>query len=189
MPNTDFSALSQVKGKMNWLPAYGTLPSEAAYKWMFRAAVAPFVLLPLWLLLLALTDTHGNILVSVFILMWVLPLPYFRFSGRRRVLEKHQEGTWYFEAEQRLLVCRDHQQTIAEYVLSEGDKLVAGRFPIRNQQYGRVFLLEYRRPYPHPEVELMAYLYATQQDGQRFLEAAENMAANMNLPLEVSGLP
>ena len=111
-----------------------------------------------------------------------LLLLFFAFGllRRRAKLEKWQRDTWRYHAESRTLHWLDNGRQIAEYALSDGDTLVAGEHEFRGEA---AWIVAYRRPYPKQEVVILAYVYGRKEDKAVFAAAAENMAANMRLPL------
>lgn len=175
--------LAAQSGDMCWLAAYGNMPSRK----MRMLGVALILCTPLCLAVLIGSrfsdETYGVYAVGAVYLLLMLFFWTYGMLGRRRRLEKRQQDTWHYEAPSRTLYWLDKGRKIAGYSLSDGDKLMAGDFEFHDEQ---AWVLAYRRPYPKQEVIVLSYLYGKDNDQPVFVAAAENIAANMRLPLEWS---
>lgn len=149
------------------------------------------ILLPVWLGVLIVSETvalniSGGFFMLSFLLLMTLPLPYFAFAGKQRILEKMQEESWRYDPAKRILTHLENSETMMEYTVSEHDRLCAGKW--ETKQYKLCYILEYRRPYPAPSVEILTFIYSRPSDKNDFAAAARNIARQMNLPLDEHGL-
>ena len=178
-------------GKMQWLAGYGNLPSEKTYRLPTKAAIVCMILLPVWLGTRIMDDMEilnigsGFFFLS-FLLIMILPFPYVSLSSKKRALEKLQDKSWQYDPVKRVLTHWEGSEIVMEYPLSENDHLSAIRW--RGNLYGEFFTLEYRRPYPAPYVRILTFIYSKPSDKEDFAAAAQNIAKQMNLPLDENGL-
>jgi hypothetical protein len=187
----DLVNLAQMDGKMQWLAGYGNLSSEKAYRLATRAAIVSMILLPVWLGTRIMDDMEilnigSGFFFMSFLLIMILPFPYVSLSSKKRALEKLQDKSWQYDPVKRVLTHWEGSEIVMEYTLSENDHLSAIRW--RGDLYGEFFTLEYRRPYPAPYVRILTFIYSKPSDKKDFAAAAQNIAKQMNLPLDENGL-
>jgi len=191
MSSSDLATLAQMDGKMQWLAGYGNLPSEKTYRFATRAAIVSMIALPVWVGMLIMEDMEilnigsGFFFLS-FLLMMIFFFTYVSLSSRKRALEKLQDESWRYDPVKRVLTHWEGSEIVMEYPLSENDHLSAIRW--RNKGYREFFTLEYRRPYPAPYVQILTFIYSKPSDKKDFAAAAQNIAKQMNLPLDENGL-
>ena len=176
---------------MQWLAGYGNLSSEKAYRLATRAAIVSMILLPVWLGTRIMDDMEilnigSGFFFMSFLLIMILPFPYVSLSSKKRALEKLQDKFWRYDPVKRVLTHWEGSEIVMEYTLSENDHLSAIRW--RGDLYGEFFTLEYRRPYPAPYVRILTFIYSKPSDKKDFAAAAQNIAKQMNLPLDENGL-
>lgn len=191
MSSLDLVNLAQMDGKMQWLAGYGNLSSEKAYRLATRAAIVSMILLPVWLGTRIMDDMEilnigSGFFFMSFLLIMILPFPYVSLSSKKRALEKLQDESWRYDPVKRVLTHWEGSEIVMEYTLSENDHLSAIRW--RGDLYGEFFTLEYRRPYPAPYVRILTFIYSKPSDKKDFAAAAQNIAKQMNLPLDENGL-
>ena len=191
MSSLDLVNLAQMDGKMQWLAGYGNLSSEKAYRLATRAAIVSMILLPVWLGTRIMDDMEilnigSGFFFMSFLLIMILPFPYVSLSSKKRALEKLQDKFWRYDPAKRVLTHWEGSEIVMEYLLSENDHLSAIRW--RGDLYGEFFTLEYRRPYPAPYVRILTFIYSKPSDKKDFAAAAQNIAKQMNLPLDENGL-
>ena len=191
MSSSDLVNLAQMDGKMQWLSGYGNLSSEKAYRLATRAAIVSMIALPVLVGILIMEDMEilnigsGFFFLS-FLLIMILPFPYLSLSSKKRALEKLQDESWRYDPVKRVLTHWEGREIVMEYSLSEHDHLSVIRW--RSKGYGEFFTLEYRRPYPAPYVQILTFIYSKPSDKKDFAAAAQNIAKQMNLPLDENGL-
>ena len=191
MSSSDLVNLAQMDGEMQWLAGYGNLSSEKAYRLATRAAIVSMIALPVWVGILIMEDMEilnigsGFFFLS-FLLIMILPFPYLSLSSKKRALEKLQDESWRYDPVKRVLTHWEGREIVMEYSLSELDHLSVIRW--RSNGYGEFFTLEYRRPYPAPYVQILTFIYSKPSDKKDFAAAAQNIAKQMNLPLDESDL-
>lgn len=191
MSSSDLVTLAQMDGKMQWLAGYGNLSSEKTYRFATRAAIVSMIALPVWVGMLIMEDMEilnigsGFFFLS-FLLMMIFFFTYVSLSSRKRALEKLQDESWRYDPAKRVLTHWEGSEIVMEYLLSENDHLSAIRW--RGDLYGEFFTLEYRRPYPAPYVRILTFIHSKPSDKEDFAAAAQNIAKQMNLPLDENGL-
>lgn len=191
MSSSDLVNLAQMDGKMQWLAGYGNLSSEKTYRLATKAAIVSMIALPVWVGMLIMEDMEilnigsGFFFLS-FLLLMILPFLYLSLSSKKRALEKLQDESWRYDPVKRVLTHWEGSEIVMEYPLSENDHLSAIRW--RGDLYGEFFTLEYRRPYPAPYVRILTFIHSKPSDKEDFAAAAQNIAKQMNLPLDESNL-
>ena len=191
MSSSDLVNLAQMDGKMQWLAGYGNLSSEKTYRLATKAAIVSMIALPVWVGMLIMEDMEilnigsGFFFLS-FLLIMILPFLYLSLSSKKRALEKLQDESWRYDPVKRVLTHWEGSEIVMEYPLSENDHLSAIRW--RGDLYGEFFTLEYRRPYPAPYVRILTFIHSKPSDKEDFAAAAQNIAKQMNLPLDESNL-
>lgn len=191
MSSSDLVNLAQMDGKMQWLAGYGNLSSEKTYRLATKAAIVSMIALPVWVGMLIMEDMEilnigsGFFFLS-FLLIMILPFLYLSLSSKKRALEKLQDESWRYDPVKRVLTHWEGSEIVMEYLLSENDHLSAIRW--RGDLYGEFFTLEYRRPYPAPYVRILTFIHSKPSDKEDFAAAAQNIAKQMNLPLDENGL-
>lgn len=119
-------------------------------------------------------------------MIMILPFLYLSLSSKKRALEKLQDESWRYDPVKRVLTHWEGSEIVMEYPLSENDHLSIIRW--RSKGYRESFTLEYRRPYPAPYVQILTFIYSKPSDKEDFAAAAQNIAKQMNLPLDENGL-
>lgn len=191
MSSSDLVNLAQMDGKMQWLAGYGNLSSEKTYRLATKAAIVSMIALPVWVGMLIMEDMEilnigsGFFFLS-FLLIMILPFLYLSLSSKKRALEKLQDESWRYDPVKRVLTHWEGSEIVMEYPLSENDHLSVIRW--RGDLYGEFFTLEYRRPYPAPYVRILTFIHSKPSDKEDFAAAAQNIAKQMNLPLDENGL-
>lgn len=181
--------LSRQVGRMSWFAAYGRLPSEKMRRYALVGMLLPVALSAYvyWIPHSHLLGDYKAIPIHIILISLIYS---FGFWGRERVLAKQQRDNWQFDSEKRLLTWYEKGQKIAEYHVSDEDKLVAGDFLFHSSAYQQMWVLAYRRPYPKPEIKILSYFCDKKNshvDKKEFICAVTNISANMRLPLEWSG--
>lgn len=179
-PADNLQQLAAQRGGMYWLGAFGRIPSA-------KVSLGAVCLMMLALLsasaALVFRQIFGDYAVLSLNLSLVCLFFAFGLLRRRGKLEKRRQEAWRYDAAKRTLHWLDKGRQVAEYALSDRDTLMAGEHEFHGEP---AWVVAYRRPYPKQEVIVFAYLYGRKQDKAAFIDAAQNMAANMGLPLEQS---
>ena len=190
MSSSDLVNLAQMDGEMQWLAGYGNLTSEKTYRLPTKAAIVYMIALPVWLGTRNMEDMEilnigSGVFMLSYLLIMILSFPYVSLSSKKRALEKLQDKFWRYDPVKRVLTHWEGSEIVMEYLLSENDHLSAIRW--RGDLYGEFFTLEYRRPYPAPYVRILTFIHSKPSDKEDFAAAAQNIAKQMNLPLDENG--
>ncbi len=194
MKQTNFlDTLARMQGDMEWPAADGRMPSEKTLKLANAGTIAAIPVFALLFFLGTALPENGILRFASFAAAIALPVRFFWFVGirnRRHTLAEMQQTVWRFKQDTRTLVWTENGETVAEYPLQNGDRLLADRpsaLFADGDQYGDVLVLEYRRPYPAQHIRLFSYIHSRKNDYPPFETAAQNIARQLGLPLDSSG--
>lgn len=171
--------LLSADGRAQW-PVLVACPSVFA-PYLSYIEKTLIVLVGLLVLAVAL-DYAGLVWIVVCFLAFILFNIYWRAKAREKSIHLGLSEGWRFVSAERRLYQLDNGKCIRELAVQDEHNLLIYQFQTRAGD--RCLTLEYRRPYPAPELTLLQFVHSRPEDIVEFRAAAQHLAGLMGIRLE-----
>ncbi|OSI12090.1 hypothetical protein [Neisseria canis] len=170
--------LLSADGRAQW-PVLVASPSVFA---PYLSYIEKTLIVLVGLLVLAVALDYAGLVWFIVCLAFILLNLYWRVKAREKSIHLGLSEGWRFVSAERTLYQLDNGKCIRELAVQDEHNLLIYQFQTRAGD--RYLTLEYRRPYPAPELTLLQFVHSRPEDIPEFRAAAQHLADLMGISLE-----